>query len=64
MAGGPTRFMGDGFKAVFGLDVAHEDDAERAVRAGLALIEAAKFVDCVLMADGEAIIKKWRFIPK
>lgn len=40
--GRATRFMGDGFKAVFGLDVAHEDDAERAVRAGLALIEAAK----------------------
>jgi predicted ATPase/class 3 adenylate cyclase len=40
--GRATRFMGDGFKAVFGLDVAHEDDAERAVRAGLDLIEAAK----------------------
>ena len=40
--GRATRFMGDGFKAVFGLDVAHEDDAERAVRAGLDLIDAAK----------------------
>jgi predicted ATPase/class 3 adenylate cyclase len=37
-----TRFMGDGFIAAFGLDVAHEDEAERAVRAGLALLEAAK----------------------
>ncbi len=37
-----TRFMGDGFKAVFGLDVAHEDDAERAVYAGLDLIDAAQ----------------------
>jgi predicted ATPase/class 3 adenylate cyclase len=40
--GRATRFMGDGFKAVFGLDLAHEDDAERAVHAGLALLEAAK----------------------
>ena len=33
-----TRFMGDGFKAVFGLSVAHEDDAEQAVRAGLDIL--------------------------
>jgi class 3 adenylate cyclase/tetratricopeptide (TPR) repeat protein len=37
-----TRYMGDGFKAVFGAQVAREDDAERAVRAGLALTEAAQ----------------------
>ncbi|MEJ2737602.1 MAG: adenylate/guanylate cyclase domain-containing protein [Anaerolineae bacterium] len=30
-----TRFMGDGFMAVFGAPVAHENDAEMAVRAGL-----------------------------
>jgi class 3 adenylate cyclase len=28
------RFTGDGVKAVFGMDAAREDDAERAVRAG------------------------------
>ncbi len=33
-----TRFMGDGLKAVFGMPLAREDDAERAVRAGLALL--------------------------
>ena len=32
--------MGDGVLAYFGYPQAHEDDAERAVRAGLALIEA------------------------
>ncbi len=37
-----TRFMGDGLKAVFGMPLAREDDAERAVRAGLALLEAAR----------------------
>jgi class 3 adenylate cyclase len=32
--------MGDGVLAYFGYPEAHEDDAERAVRAGLGLIEA------------------------
>ncbi len=35
-----ARFMGDGALACFGYPKAHEDDAERAVRAGLELIEA------------------------
>ena len=34
-----AKFMGDGILAYFGWPQAHEDDAERAVRAGLALIE-------------------------
>jgi len=33
--------MGDGVLAYFGYPQAHEDDAERAVQAGLALVEAA-----------------------
>jgi class 3 adenylate cyclase len=32
--------MGDGVLVYFGYPAAHEDDAERAVRAGLALIDA------------------------
>ena len=32
--------MGDGVLAYFGFPQAHEDDAERAVRAGLAVVEA------------------------
>lgn len=32
------QFAGDGFKAVFGGDGAREDDAERALRAGLAML--------------------------
>ena len=34
------RFVGDAVMAAFGAPVAHEDDAERAVRAGLAVLEA------------------------
>ena len=36
------RFTGDGLKAAFGMDVAREDDPERAVRAGLALLQAGR----------------------
>jgi class 3 adenylate cyclase/predicted ATPase len=34
-----AKYMGDGVLAYFGYPQAHEDDAERAVRAGLALID-------------------------
>jgi class 3 adenylate cyclase/tetratricopeptide (TPR) repeat protein len=39
-----TRYMGDGLLAVFGVPVALEDDPQRAVRAGLGLVEDAKLV--------------------
>src|SRR5438874_8318215 len=35
-----AKYMGDGVLIYFGYPQAHEDDAERAVRAGLAVIEA------------------------
>jgi class 3 adenylate cyclase len=35
-----AKYMGDGALIYFGYPAAHEDDAERAVRAGLALIDA------------------------
>src|SRR6476619_6126283 len=39
-AGFVAKYMGDGVLAYFGYPQAHEHDAERAVRAGLALVEA------------------------
>jgi class 3 adenylate cyclase len=36
-----AKFMGDGFLAYFGFPRAHEDDAERAVRAGLEIAALA-----------------------
>ena len=38
MGGHIARYMGDGILAYFGYPQAHEDDAERAVRAGLDLV--------------------------
>jgi class 3 adenylate cyclase/predicted ATPase len=42
-----ARYMGDGVLAYFGYPQAHEHDAERAVRAGLALVEAVRRLDTV-----------------
>ncbi len=39
-----TRFMGDGFLAVFGLPRARENDPEMALRAGLGIIETAQSI--------------------
>ena len=38
--GSIAKYIGDGALAYFGYPEAHEDDAERAVRAGLALVDA------------------------
>jgi class 3 adenylate cyclase/predicted ATPase len=40
-----AKYLGDGVLVYFGWPVAHEDDAERAVRAGLALVEAIARLD-------------------
>jgi len=40
-----AKYMGDGVLAYFGYPRAHEDDAERAVRAGLGVIDAVGRVD-------------------
>src|SRR5947208_10834188 len=40
-----SRYMGDGVLIYFGYPQAHEDDAERAVRAGLGAIDAVSRID-------------------
>ncbi|MDQ0563727.1 class 3 adenylate cyclase/predicted ATPase [Rhizobium mesoamericanum] len=40
-----AKYMGDGVLAYFGYPQAHEEDAERAVRAGLALVEVVDRLD-------------------
>ncbi len=43
-----AKYMGDGVLAYFGWPRAHEDDAERAVRAGLGLLDALRISDRAL----------------
>ena len=55
------KFIGDAVMAVWGAPVAHEDDAERGVRAGLELVDAIRAIDPGLQAragvlTGEAAV--------
>ncbi len=55
------KFIGDAVMAVWGTPVAHEDDAERAVRAGLDLVEAVPTLESAFAAragitTGEAAV--------
>ena len=45
-----AKYMGDGVLTYFGYPQAHEHDAERAVRAGLAIVEAAPKLDTTAAA--------------
>ena len=45
-----AKYMGDGVLVYFGYPRAHEDDAERAVRAGLGLIDAIGRLDAAVRA--------------
>jgi class 3 adenylate cyclase len=44
------KFIGDAVMAVWGTPVAHEDDAERAVRAALELVDAVRVLSPALQA--------------
>ena len=41
------KFIGDAVVGVFGVPAAHEDDPERAVRAGLRIVEAAEELEAI-----------------
>ena len=49
------KFIGDAVMAVWGVPVAHEDDAERAVRAGLELVQAIAGMDDDIGVQGLAM---------
>jgi class 3 adenylate cyclase/tetratricopeptide (TPR) repeat protein len=49
-----AKYMGDGVLAYFGWPQAHENEAERAVRAGLELVEAVRALDAPGLAPGGA----------
>ena len=59
--GGVEKFIGDAVMAIWGAPIAQEDDAERAVRAALDLVEAVPQLDPALQAragllTGEAAV--------
>jgi class 3 adenylate cyclase len=51
------KYIGDAVMAVFGAPVAHGDDPERAVRAGLAIVDAVDDLDLrIAVNTGEALV--------
>jgi class 3 adenylate cyclase/tetratricopeptide (TPR) repeat protein len=59
LGGVVEKYVGDAVMAVFGAPVAHEDDAERAVRAGLKVLDATKELGLEARAavnTGEALV--------
>jgi class 3 adenylate cyclase/tetratricopeptide (TPR) repeat protein len=50
------KYIGDSVVAVFGAPAAHEDDPERAVRAGLAIVGALEGSVRVAVNTGEAVV--------
>jgi len=50
------KYIGDSVVAVFGAPLTHEDDPERAVRAGLAIVDALGTSARVAVNTGEAVV--------
>ena len=47
-----AQYLGDGLLVYFGYPLAHEDDAQRAVRAGLGMVEALGQLNARLALEG------------
>ena len=47
-----AQYLGDGLLVYFGYPLAHEDDAQRAVRAGLGIVEALGQLNTRLAQEG------------
>jgi class 3 adenylate cyclase len=56
--GSVEKFIGDAVMAVFGTPVAHEDDAERAVRAALDLVDAVGSMPAVSGGLSETLVAR------
>ena len=52
-----AKYLGDGVMAYFGWPEAHDNDAERAARAGLAIVDEVGALNC---ATGEAAVRSSR----
>ena len=59
-----AQYLGDGLLVYFGYPLAHEDDAQRAVRAGLGMIEAVGQLNTRLARErGVQLAVAWAYIP-
>jgi class 3 adenylate cyclase/tetratricopeptide (TPR) repeat protein len=52
-----AQYLGDGLLAYFGYPVAHEDDAERAVLAGMAILQGIADVNRRCFPDGTTVLE-------
>src|SRR5262249_61986859 len=52
-----AQYLGDGVLVYFGYPHAHENAAERAVRAGLGMLEAVRDMNALLAADRQLAVR-------
>ncbi len=55
LGGHVAKYLGDGLVVYFGYPLAHEDDAERAVRGGLAIVDAIALLNARLAGETSVV---------